>query len=118
MSNTRKEERRKLMAFTPVHDLDKKILLGYIGDLTLEGALIIGEKPVETDKITTLAIDFPETPEFPARRVMIPARIAWSKHEPEAKYYDSGVEFLNISEENKEILESILERYKYRSASE
>ena len=118
MSNTRKEERRKLMAFTPVHDLDKKNLLGYIGDLTLEGALIIGEKPVETDKITTLAIDFPETPEFPARRVIIPARIAWSRHVSEAKFYDSGVEFQNISEENKEILKSILERYKYRSASE
>lgn len=117
MSDHRKEERKKLMAFTPVYDLDNNSLLGYIGDLTLQGALVIGEKPVEVNKQTTLAIDFPETPEFPSRRVKIPARMAWSKQEPDAAYYDSGVEFYDVSEQNREILEAILERYQYRRAS-
>ena len=113
-SDARKEERKKIMAFTPVHDLDKNTLLGYIGDLTLKGALIIGEKPVEVNKQTTLAIDFPQTPEFPARRVKILARIAWSKREPEVQYYDTGVEFQEINEQNKTFLEAVLERYQYR----
>ena len=117
MSDHRKEERKKIMAFTPVYDLNKNTLLGYIGDLTLQGALVIGERPVETNKPASLAIDFPQTPEFPARRVKISARIAWSKREPDAEYYDSGVEFHDISDENKTILEAILERYQYRRVS-
>lgn len=115
MSDHRKEDRKKIMAFTPVYDLDRK-LLGYMGDLTLRGALVIGEKPLEINKQTTLIIDFPETAEFPARRVKIPARVAWSKREPGVQYYDSGVEFQDISRENRMILESILERYQYRHA--
>lgn len=115
MADERKIKRRKLMAFTPVHDRDKNTLLGYIGDLTMKGALVIGEKPMEKDTLTTLAFDFPETPEFPGRRVFFPVRVAWSKREPEAEYYDSGVEFQELSDENKEILESILERYQYRN---
>jgi len=118
MKDTRKEERRKIMAFTPVYDLEKKTLLGYIGDLTMKGALVVGEKPVDTNVQTTLALDFPETPEFPARRVKIPSRIAWSKHEPDVEYYDTGVEFLEISEPNRTFLESIIERYQYRRVME
>jgi hypothetical protein len=114
MADERKEKRKKLMAFTPVHDQEKNILLGYLGDLTMKGALVIGEKPLETDTLTTLAFDFPETPEFPGRRVFFPVRIAWSKREPEAEYYDSGVEFQELSDENTDILKSILERYQYR----
>ena len=103
------------MAFTPAYDLDNNNLLGYIGDLTLQGALIIGENPIATNILTTIGIDFPETPEFPARRVTIPARVAWSKKEQGVEYYDSGIEFQNISERNKTILEAILERYHYRN---
>lgn len=110
----RKEERRKLMAFTPVHDLLKKSLLGYIGDLTMQGALVVGEKPVEVDKLITLAIDFPETPEFLARRVIIPTRVAWCKKERGEKYFDTGFEFQKVERKDKIVLESILERYQYR----
>jgi len=117
MSDHRKEERRKIMSFTPVYDVDKNVLLGYIGDLTLQGALVIGEKPVEINNQIILAIDFPETSEFPARRVELPARVAWSKREPDAEYYDTGIEFHNISEQNREIIEAILARYQYRRVS-
>ena len=117
MSEHRKEERKKIMSFTPVYDLDKNTLLGYIGDLTLQGALVIGEKPVEVGKQTALAIDFPKTSDFPARRLKVPARVAWSKRETDAEYYDTGIEFQNLSDQNREILEAILERYQYRRVS-
>jgi len=110
----RKEERRKLMAFTPVHDLQKNVLLGYVGDLTLQGALIVGKKAVEVDTFITLAIDFPETPEFLAKRMIIPARVAWCKKEQDAQYFDTGIEFQKIERKDKIILESILQRYQYR----
>ena len=114
MSEHRKEERKKLMAFTPVHDLHQNILLGYIGDLTLQGAMMVGEKPVEINKQITLAIDFPETPELPARRMAIPARVVWCKQEEYPHYFNTGFEFQQINEHDKKIIEVILERYQFR----
>jgi len=111
---TRKEERRKLMAFTPVHIFHKKSLLGYIGDLTLQGVLVVGEKPVEVDQIIALVIDFPETPEIHAKRVVIPARAVWCEKNKDEKYFDTGFEFQKIDIKDQIIIESILERYQYR----
>jgi len=111
---TRKEERRKLMAFTPVLDLRKKSLMGYVGDLTLQGVLVVGEKPVEVDQVMTLVIDFPETPEIHAKRVIIPARAVWCEKKHDNKYFDAGFEFQKIEMKDQIIIESILERYQYR----
>ena len=71
MNNHRKESRKKLMAFTPVYDLLHKTLLGYVGDLTLQGVMVIGEKFIEVDKQLTLGIEFPASqPDLPAMRVV------------------------------------------------
>jgi hypothetical protein len=114
MNDQRKENRKKIMSFTPVFDSKTFNPIGYIGDLTMLGALVIGEKPLEVDTKTTFVIDFPETPDFPARRVKIAARVVWNKHYPDKQYYGSGIEFHKISDENRTILESILARYQYR----
>jgi hypothetical protein len=61
MNEKRKDERKKLIAFTPVYDSQHKVLLGYLGDLSREGALLVGETPMEINAQMTLMIDFPHT---------------------------------------------------------
>lgn len=114
MEEHRKNERKKLSAFTPVFDSQHKIPLGYLADLSREGAMLIGEIPMEVNTQTTLMIDFPATPEFPARRVIIPARVAWCRQEKNSLYYNAGFEFEVIDEQNKTVIEAILERYQFR----
>jgi Tfp pilus assembly protein PilZ len=114
MSEQRKEERKILITFTPVYDLQKNNLLGYLGDLTLQGAMLVGNKPVEVNKKLTLAIEFHETPEIPATRMILPARVAWCRHEETSAYYNTGVEFLELTDQNKKVIEAILERYQFR----
>ena len=58
-SERRKEPRKKLMAFTPVYDRSKGILLGYIQDLTLQGVLVIGEKKLEENTQVSLSFELP-----------------------------------------------------------
>ncbi len=113
MSKLRMEKRRKVLTFTPVYDLHAKILLGYIGDLTLKGTLIVSEGPVEINQTLTLAIEFRETSETPATRIAIPARVAWCKQEEHQTYYNTGVEFLEMTEENKKVIEVILEKHQF-----
>lgn len=114
MSEHRKEDRRKVMTFTPVYDHSDGTLLGYLGDLTLQGALMVSEKPVEPDRIITLAIEFRETSEIPSTRMTIPARVAWCRQEEHLTYYNTGFEFLEMTPRNKGVIETILERYQFR----
>jgi hypothetical protein len=114
--DNRKESRKKLMAFTPVYDLLHKTLLGYVGDLTLQGVMVIGEKPVELNKHFTLGIEFPKSlPELPAMRVVIPARAAWCRQDDSPQYFTIGFEFIDVSPANTMEIEAILERYQFRN---
>jgi hypothetical protein len=114
MDEHRKDERKRLMAFTPVYDSQRKTVLGYLGDLSMQGAMLIGEQPMEVNTQITLEIDFPSTPEFPARHVRIPARVAWCKQEENTQYFNTGFEFLKIDQMYKAFIEAILERYQFR----
>ena len=115
MSDRRKETRRKLMAFTPVYDLHPKVLLGYLGDLTLRGALVIGTNLTTINKETTLEINFPsELSDTPAHSVTIPARIAWCRMDENPQYYNVGIEFTEVTPEQEELFQQILERYHFR----
>lgn len=116
MNNQRKEPRKKLMAFTPVYELLHKTLLGYVGDLTLKGVMVIGEKPVEVDRHLTLGIEFPEGGmDSSVVRVAFPARAAWCRQDESPQYFNIGFEFKEVSPENAKIIEAILERYQFRS---
>ena len=114
MGDHRKEERKNLLAFTPVFGLRPKTLLGYVEDLTTRGAKVIGEKPVETDKHMTLLIEFPgDVPESTTPRIMIPARVAWCKKENHTHYFDIGFEFTEVKPEDTKNIEAILKRYEF-----
>ena len=117
MDERRKETRRKLMAFTPVYDLHPRTLLGYLGDLTLQGALVIGEHRVEVNKETTLGIEFPnDLADIKVTRVALPARIAWCRQDDSPLYYNIGVEFTEVASQHAELFQEILARYHFRYA--
>ena len=117
MDERRKEPRRRLTAFTPVYDLHPRILLGYLGDLNLLGAMVIGANLTTINKQTTLEIRFPgELSHITVLPVFIPARIAWCRPDENPKYYNIGIAFTQVSPEHKDIFERILERYHFRHA--
>ena len=113
MSENRKEERKKLTSFILVHALPENLLLGYLGDMTLHGAMVIGNNPIETGKEMSIAIEFNEIPGVPSTKLTFPARVAWCKHEAQSPYYNTGVEFLELSEQNRKVIDALLERYQF-----
>jgi hypothetical protein len=115
MSDRRQETRKRFTAFTPVYDLYPRILLGYLGDLNLRGALVIGKNLITINKETILEIIFPgELAELTVIPVTIPARIAWCRTEGGTQAYHIGVEFTELTPLHKELFEQILERYHFR----
>jgi PilZ domain. len=114
MDDRRKETRRRLTTFTKVYDLHPRVLLGYLSDLTLRGAMLIGPNLTTINKETTLEIDFPsDLPDVQMLSITIPARIAWCRPEENTQSYNIGVEFTEVSQEHAELFQQLLERYHF-----
>jgi hypothetical protein len=115
MDDRRQETRKRFTAFTPVYDLYPRTLLGYLGDLNLRGALVIGKNLTTINKETVLEIIFPgELAEITVVPVTIPARIAWCRTDEQSQSYSIGVEFTELTPLHEDLIQQILERYHFR----
>jgi hypothetical protein len=100
------------MAFTPVYDSRQGIILGYLADLTLQGAMVIGEHALDSDSQLTLTIEFPgELEGISARRMTIPARVARCVPDEGPHSFKIGFEFPEMDPENEKIIQALLARY-------
>jgi len=113
MTDQRKTERVKAMIFTAVYELHGHILLGFLGDLTPEGAMIVGEKQIETDRDLTLSVEFEGATEVPGGRLIIPAHVVRCDVDKDTAYYHTGFKFLELADQDKEIIETLVGRYKF-----
>jgi c-di-GMP-binding flagellar brake protein YcgR len=114
-SDRRKEPRKKLMAFTPVYEKAKGVLLGYIRDLTFNGVLVIGEKKLDANTQTILEFELPGgLPGVTATQLAISARVARCKMDESSQTYQIGFEFTAVEPEQTRIIQALLERYHFR----
>ena len=114
MKERRTEERKTLVAYTQVFDLYGGALLGYLGDLTTKGAMIISEKPIAKEVELTLAIELPELPNIKASRMTLPAKVVWCEQDISPEFHNVGFEFKEVKPEQKTIIESIIKNYEFR----
>lgn len=114
MDDRRKEVRKNLMAYTQVFDLYGGNLIGYLSDLTRNGCMVIGEKPLQPNARLTLAIELPELPGVSATRVTVNARVAWSQKDISPEYSDIGFEFENATDVQEKLFQAIIDNYEFR----
>ncbi len=114
MQERRKETRKNLMAYTQVFDLYGGFLIGYLGDLTLKGAMVISEKAVEENSEITLAIELPDLPDKNITRMTVSARVVWCQQDLSPEYFDVGFEFNNATAEQKSVIRAIIDNYEFR----
>lgn len=114
MQERRKVQRKNLMAYTQVFDLYGGFLLGYLGDLHLHGAMVIGEKSMTENTKLTLAIELPDLPNISASRITIPARVAWCQQDISPEFYNVGFEFQEVTLAQNTVIEAIMQNYEFR----
>jgi hypothetical protein len=114
MPDKRKDVRKKIMAFTPVYTMHPKTLIGYLEDLTIHGARVVGNVLLEAGKLVTLSIEFPAgTPDVPPGPFVAQARVTRA-HADEMNYENLGFEFADLAEEQVNVLEAVIHRYEFR----
>ena len=114
MQERRREPRKNLMAYTQVFDLYGGYLLGYLGDLHLNGAMVIGNNLITENTEITLAIELPELPNISMSRITIPARVVWYQQDISPEFFNVGFEFKEVTPQQKIVIEAIMKNYEFR----
>ena len=114
MQDRRKLPRKDLMSYSQVFDLSRGKLLGYLGDLTLLGAMVIGDESLNVEDKLTIAIQLPELPKINATRLTLPVRVVRCHQDISPEYFNIGLEFESATDEQKEIIQAVLNNYEFR----
>jgi hypothetical protein len=114
MQERRKLPRKDLMSYSQVFDLYGGRLIGYLGDLNLIGAMVIGDEPLKVDTKLTISIQLPELPDIHATRLALPVRVVRCQPDVSPEYFNIGMEFEGVTDEQKKIIEAVLENYEFR----
>lgn len=114
MQDRRKLPRKDLMSYSQVFDMAQGKLIGYLGDLNLIGAMVIGDEELKVDRRLTISIQLPELPRIDATRLALPVRVVRCHQDISPEYFNIGMEFEMVTQEQKKIIEAVLENYEFR----
>lgn len=114
MQERRKQPRKNLMSYSQVFDLSEGRLIGYLGDLNLSGAMVIGAQPMEIDSELSISIQLPELPKINVPSMALPVRVAWCHKDISPEFLNIGLEFTVVTDEQRVIIEAVMENYEFR----
>jgi len=114
MQERRKQPRKNLMSYSQVFDLYEGRLIGYLGDLNLLGAMVIGNQPMEINSELSISIQLPELPNISTSRMALPVRVAWYHKDLSPEFFNIGLEFKIVTDTQKNIIEAVMENYEFR----
>ena len=114
MQDRRKLPRKDLMSYSQVFDLTQGKLIGYLGDLNLIGAMVIGDEKLRVEEKLTISIQLPELPKISATRLSLPVRVVWCHQDLSPEYFNIGLEFEIVTDDQKQVIEAVIENYEFR----
>ena|ERR1700752_1721836 len=117
MHERRKQPRKDLMSYSQVFDLYNGKMIGYLGDLTQMGAMVIGEEPMSVDTTLTISIQLPELPKIKATRVALPVRVAYCHKDVSPEYFNIGLQFKLVTDHQKIVIDAIIRNYEFRRST-
>jgi len=110
MDERRKLQRQHIMFYSRVFDRKSGKFMGYLGNLTESGAMVISEEPMETEIDYNLRIDLPE--DIYGKPVLnLVAKSVWCKRDIDPNFYNVGFALQEISKNDVEVVEQIIEDY-------
>jgi hypothetical protein len=106
-------KRRHIMFYSRVFDRKTGKLLGYLGNLTHGGAMLISEEALELGSLFKLRMDLPEDM-YDQPILTFEAKSVWCKTDIDPRFFNTGFEFTDITPENTNIVDQINDDYGFR----
>lgn len=112
----RKEARELVVEFTLVYDSEQGKLLGYLRDLTMNGAQVSGNKKLAEGTSVRLSLEIPrDLPGVIDSSLTLNAKVVRCTLVTENPVnYALGFEFTDIKPAQSEVIEKLLQRYYFR----
>ncbi len=112
MQERRKLDRKVLTVYSRVMDRGSGRALGYLVDLSLNGAMLVSEEPLLENTIFNLRFDLPAHPLFSVDHLDMPARVAWCSPDADPAFSIIGFEFLSVNHQESDLLAEMIKVYK------
>jgi hypothetical protein len=113
MQERRKYPRKDLLLFANVYDSKSGKIIGTLLNITLEGAMVLSENRVDADNTMELHIKLPEN--FVQKNELVfVANSRWCGPDINPEFYDVGYQFANVSDEDSQIIQAIIEKYGFK----
>ncbi len=107
-SNRRILERRHLIFYLGVVDLDTRQQLGYIVDISEGGIMLMSNQSIEVGEVFRLKVTLPGSGEY-GESFSFEAQSIWSRQGPTEEIYDTGFKLLDCSKEQLEAIRHVIE---------
>jgi len=114
MDERRKLARKYLIVYSRVFERNLGKMLGYLGDLSPIGAMIISEQAQTINSVLPLRFDLPDIQLFDTSLLDITARVAHCEPDINPAFYNIGFEFLGVTPEQKAVIEKMMDAYEFR----
>ena len=94
--------------------------LGYLIDISRDGVMVMTEAPLEENRSYSLKMKLPSTLEWKGKKtedrvIKFRAECKWCRHDDvDKEFYLSGFNFTEVSEEDNEIIHSMINEFKIR----
>ena len=85
-------------------------MIGYLGDITAEGTMILTENSIGKDTVMQLAVEV-STEDFSFKNIEFDAVCVRSIRDSYLDFYDSGFKFLKISQECIDEISILVEKF-------
>ncbi|OGO66513.1 MAG: hypothetical protein A2030_01420 [Chloroflexi bacterium RBG_19FT_COMBO_50_10] len=113
MQDRRKYPRKDLLLFANVYDSKSGRIIGTLLNITLEGAMVLSEGQIDSDKTMELHIKLPEN--FVQKHELVfAANSRWCAPDINPEFFDVGYQFANVNEEDGKIIQAIIEKYGFK----
>lgn len=115
MEERRKLKRQFLIFFGRIFDRKSSLLLGNLADLSVEGAMIISGRPIETGKTYELRLDLPAEI-FSIDHIDLEARSVWCQPDIDPSLFTTGFELTSMDPEKTAVIHQIIKKYGIRES--
>ena len=110
----RQLDRRHMLFYSRVFDRRTGIFLGYLGNLTKEGMMIISEDPIPVGKDFLLRIDLPDDM-YEQNVLNFEASSRWCQPDIDPNFHNTGFQFERIEDNDVEVVAQIIEDYGFHN---
>ena len=113
MSDRRNQARRKTSDYFLVYNEDTDELIGRVMDLTVEGAMMISETPVEVPVGYKCRLVMPRMIGR-HKNLHFEVESKWCRKNHRLGWYESGYSIINVSEKDQKIMTELIEDWEVK----